>query len=461
MSKMRLLLCLVLAASGDLGSVAENLSEGPQAFYSMRLAQNSPSPHTNILPLGSYEGRQDLNTTEALVRELSDGDANVRWIAAANLSEYGRVTTPSELPALLKCLEDPDSKVRMAAGQAILSAFPTQTGAGAARPELTNALASRNGEIRAAARAALKEKRAYDALERYLIYLSTKKLLPNATEWILTLRVVDESGKPVSNALVQVNYLPSIPERLRTEYLDSTFEGRTDSSGVFSALRFDESSEVTALVRADSYFETNIGFRFEAGKAGNARHDLALTAVLNRIPTAIPMYASIIHDGPTAFDTALGYDLMSGDWVAPYGKGKRADIILTKHVEGAAPDSFFQVTVTFPNQADGIREFNVSAANQSKRERLYDAPDVGYEPQTVVKVRFASGNRRPPDSQLSCSYYIRVHSVLDESQRVKSALYGFINGAIVSGHIRLTYYLNPTPNDRNLRFEMGKSLIGK
>ncbi len=461
MSKIRLLLCLVLAASGGFASVAENLSEHPQASYSMQLSQNAPNPHTNILPLGSYEGRRDSNMTEALVRELSDRDANVRWTAAANLGQYGRVTTPSELPALLKCLEDSALEVRTMACQAILSAFPTQTGAGAALPELTNALASRDGEIRAAARAALKEKLAYNALERYLIYLSTKRLLPNATEWILTIRVIDELGNPVSNALVQVNYLPSIPERLRTEHPDPAFFGNTGANGIFSVLRFDESSEMTALVRANSYFETNIGYRFEARKAGNARHDLALTAVLNRIPPPIPMYASIIRDGPAVVDTSLGYDLMSGDWVAPYGKGKRADIIFTKHVQGTAPDSFFQLTVTFPNKADGIREFNLHETNQSTRERLYDAPDVGYESQTVVKLRLASGNQRPPDSQLNCSYYIRVHTGLDGSERVKSTLYGYINGVIVSDHIRLVYFINPTPNDRNLRFEMGKSLVGK
>jgi len=60
-----------------------------------------------------------------------------------------------------------------------------------------------------------------------------------------------------------------------------------------------------------------------------------------------------------------------------------------------------------------------------------------------------------------------VRTVLDEKGNILSALYGKIHGDItVSGTLRetskiiFTYYLNPTPNDRNIEFDPNKNLFG-
>lgn len=64
------------------------------------------------------------------------------------------------------------------------------------------------------------------------------------------------------------------------------------------------------------------------------------------------------------------------------------------------------------------------------------------------------------------NYFFRVRTVLNKDGSVKSALYGKINGQIsIQGAGRDTaslaflYYLNPTPNDRNLEFDMQKNLF--
>ena len=53
------------------------------------------------------------------------------------------------------------------------------------------------------------------------------------------------------------------------------------------------------------------------------------------------------------------------------------------------------------------------------------------------------------------NYYFRVRTVLDGNGNVKSALYGKIYGDFM----QFNYYLNPTPNDRNVEFDPKKNLM--
>jgi hypothetical protein len=53
-------------------------------------------------------------------------------------------------------------------------------------------------------------------------------------------------------------------------------------------------------------------------------------------------------------------------------------------------------------------------------------------------------------------YYFRVRTALDPNGDVKSALYGKIYGDFM----QFTYYLNPTPNSRNIEFDPNQNLLG-
>ena len=55
------------------------------------------------------------------------------------------------------------------------------------------------------------------------------------------------------------------------------------------------------------------------------------------------------------------------------------------------------------------------------------------------------------------NYFFRVRTVLDENGKVKSALYGKIYGDFM----HFSYYLNPTPNDRNVEFDPKQNLLKK
>ena len=90
------------------------------------------------------------------------------------------------------------------------------------------------------------------------------------------------------------------------------------------------------------------------------------------------------------------------------------------------------------------------------------APETGYLP-TLVQELSLNGNKRinGADGE-DQNYFYRVRTVLDENGNVKSAVYGKIAGPIQywgNKDVHMIYYLNPTPNDRNMEFNPKKNLF--
>ena len=165
---------------------------------------------------------------------------------------------------------------------------------------------------------------------------------------------------------------------------------------------------------------------------------------------------------PIAFTNTAGYDLMTGDWVAPYGKGINADIIFTEEFnKKSKTDYYYKLTVSFPDVGDSIQEFDEplliqNAQNgQSDLRSLHEAPADGYHSQLVKESYAHSGQPSRSDYNQNAIYYIRVRTKLDVNGNVASAHYGKIYGDFM----QFTYYLNPTPNDRNIEFDPKQNLI--
>jgi hypothetical protein len=198
-----------------------------------------------------------------------------------------------------------------------------------------------------------------------------------------------------------------------------------------------------------------------------------LQIVAPRIQNPIALYARRLGFGPNVELLTygpIGFDLIVSDWVEPHGKGKNPDFVLS-HLPGKRAedvnspfDSVF--TLTFTNRGDGILS---KTANPLKRllELPRSAPEDGYEPKLERSISWA-GNNTPihlgtRDDQ---NYFFRVRTVLDQQGNVVSALYGKIYGDInffappsSHGMVRFTYYLNPTPLDRNLEFDPKRNLL--
>jgi hypothetical protein len=132
------------------------------------------------------------------------------------------------------------------------------------------------------------------------------------------------------------------------------------------------------------------------------------------------------------------------------------------------------LTISFPNVGDGIVPFEAKLQHGSTFLSPYEAPLEGYTPE--LKWRFARIPR--PDHaadpvetintiRADQHFILRVRTVLDKDGKVESAQYAKIYGPLEfdgvrpeASHLRFqAQYLNPKPNDRNLEFAVGETLI--
>jgi hypothetical protein len=183
--------------------------------------------------------------------------------------------------------------------------------------------------------------------------------------------------------------------------------------------------------------------------------------VLKQIIKPIPMYAKHIEGGPPVFNEPAGFDLTIGDWVAPLGRGQSADVIFTGSLDQKAKDDFdYKLTISFPNPGDGIQVFSAPAyylhSVGSKLRSDEYAPLVGYETQVVRTLSRHPGlGTTEGMNNPERNYYFRVRTKLDTSGNIVSTHYGKIYGDFM----QFSYYLNPTPNDRGLEFNLKDNLI--
>jgi hypothetical protein len=283
----------------------------------------------------------------------------------------------------------------------------------------------------------------------------------------VTVRVVDENNRPMENAKVSLGYG------------DTADEGLTDMRGLFTSEGRCGITGIGASIKKDGYYlGAPLIPRF-------TEHDEVLnhwkpwnetyTATLRPIGKPVTLYAKTVQLQLPALDEPCGFDLEASDWVAPYGKGMKMDFIFTVHEKWNGNYDFdLQGELTFKNPLDGLQEVAIPdiAKNSVFRwERL--APENSYEPKQELRdAWFPHGSGKKPVRSYKSpdvwqGYFFRVRTV-EQGGQIVSAHYGKIRGGIVvypdsqSGKpkISLTYYFNPTPNDRNLEWDTKKNLFG-
>jgi hypothetical protein len=275
--------------------------------------------------------------------------------------------------------------------------------------------------------------------------------LPN---WTATVSVKDENGQPVSDANVEISYRASSPSE-QTEISDK-ISGVTDTYGTFIATHKYTSYSLNIRSAKSGYYPTSqtyeLGFSYDP-----AKWNATVNLVLRPVGRPIPMYAKWVRQGPSVFNQPVGYDMMEGDWVAPYGKGRTTDIIFTQfRDQKSSQDYEYLLKVSFPNQGDGIQEFTVPAEQSgSSLKSSREAPENGYQPE----INRANVSHPPETAKMDYNpkrnYFFRVRTVLDQHGNIKSAMYGKIYGDFM----QFTYYLNPTPNDQNMEFDPSRNLL--
>ena len=268
-------------------------------------------------------------------------------------------------------------------------------------------------------------------------------------EWKVTLKVVDDDGQPVTSAKAGVGYY--------TNRVSVSINGLTDTNGIFTASHSSYGGELGFAAEKAGYYTTRIpyllGFDYNATKWNPVQ-----TLVLKKIEKPIPMYAKGLNAQPPENGKPVGYDLMIGDWVGPYGKGINTDIIFTREYnKKSLQDYDYKLTVSFPKAEDGIQEFPVQYKNMegSALRSSHEAPTNGYQSQ-IVKLNVSHpGQKLVFDYDENRVYLFRVRTAVDDRGNIVSTHYGKIYGDFM----QFKYYLNPTPNDRKIEFDPKQNLI--
>jgi len=207
------------------------------------LAREYFDPQVRAFALSGLVFNADQSVTEAEVDSLRDTNAMVRIAGITGLGLMARQFIPSELPALVKCLQDSDTTVRTTAAMILVNyqhtGFtnpPEEEVRSAAYLEIKKATASSNAFIRNAANIALNPSNHLYELPAYAreLWLSSEEI--TGAKWTATLRVVDENNKPIVDADASVEiYIHDLDLFGHVNDRTEEIKGKTDANGVFAA----------------------------------------------------------------------------------------------------------------------------------------------------------------------------------------------------------------------------------
>ena len=201
--------------------------------------------------------------------------------------------------------------------------------------------------------------------------------------------------------------------------------------------------------------------------------DSKVEIVIKEALKPIPMYARYYgtdwqRNKVPEFGKAMGFDLIKGDWVSPHGKGETADLIfnltVADHGQRKAdrgPLFDASLSVTFSNEEDGILGFISQPRTGCALRSPRLAPESGYT-NALFKTSYEHETESYHERREDQNYFFRVRSRRDETGKAIEALYGKIYGDISyssKGVIRFVYFLNPTPNDRNMEYDPSRNLF--
>ena len=282
-----------------------------------------------------------------------------------------------------------------------------------------------------------------------------KTNIPENT-WKATLKVIDGGGRSVTGAVAWVSFYITPP--LGQTEASEKIEGLTDSSGLFTASHRDRSLFLGFHAEKAGYYPAWFEYALDfPTQYDPVKWNPNVTLLLKKIVKPIPMYAKWLNTHVPVLDTPVGFDLLTGDWVAPHGKGRNKDFVFTRNLSFKSNlDYEGKVTLAFSNPGDGIQMFQPSEIEKtSSMKSPHEAPQEGYESMLTRETSAHPGQSSKYEYEPHRIYFFRVRTVLDDSGNVKSANYGKIYGDFM----QLRYFLNPTPNDRNIEFDPKRNLF--
>lgn len=329
-----------------------------------------------------------------------------------------------------------------------------------------------------------------------LCFLSGCASVPPTHMARITVHVVDESGQPIANAPVRTGTVDGYRKGSEWWGYETTYREitvLTDKNGIAVMTASVEESRISYGVRDfPGYYRGGGWYEFKKSATGwrqpwNPKVEL----VLKKIGVQVPMYARAVG-GPTgdekipATGKPIGFDLMIGDWLPPYGKGATPDFVFEldnkitgtevythRYANGTSvmiTNNLYdnKLTIRFSNEGDGI-QFVAKMGGGLRLPKF--APPDGYQPVLNKRAWLEQATNQldrqfvkiQSDYNKDADYFFRVRTKKDADGNIVSALYGKIYGDfscdLGHGKIGFTYYLNPEPNSRNMEFNTQSNLF--
>lgn len=282
-------------------------------------------------------------------------------------------------------------------------------------------------------------------------------LLPEAC---VTIKVVDEEGRPLQNIKVGVGFERNTGSGVTSDAVD----GITNSDGAFTA-RGKTTNYVYYRVDLPGYYSSSGKYKFERETAKKWQPwNPEIIVVLRKIEKPIPMYARKFDKVLPMKDKDIGCDLIANDWVKPYGKGTHSDIIFNLKKTYISEDDYkADLFVKFSDSKDGFIKYDLNMYNGSEFKLPRYAPADGYQKQFVRHVIKIPNKTLQDDQNDNIGYVFRVRS--SDLNSLQNAMYGKIQRDVElramgqgTAGIAFTYYLNPD-HTRNLEFDPKRNLF--
>ena len=287
----------------------------------------------------------------------------------------------------------------------------------------------------------------------------------------IRLKVIDESGTPIKDAKCMACWWKDVFAR-----------DTTNGDGIVEFTGRTGLSQTHVMAEVPGYYPARCyRFLMDTTKGRPAARwepwPVELTFVMKKIIRPHPMYfVTEMNGGPSVpipekkLEQEYGYDLIERDWLAPHGKGKMADFLLTASHEKPG-DTVNQpngwIRLRFSNPQDGVIEYKNASFGGSILEGPHEAPESGYQAEFKFPNWFddAIQTLRKEHKWSPSMYVFRIRTVTDPSGKVVSSRYGKLPGGIHGWlsprrpSVVLTYYLNGADNDRGLEWDMKNNLF--
>ncbi|MDD4018215.1 MAG: hypothetical protein PHV28_09740 [Kiritimatiellae bacterium] len=289
----------------------------------------------------------------------------------------------------------------------------------------------------------------------------------------ITLYVVDSTGAPVPRATVRGAFFNQwLPKDKRR------FEIETDADGTVS-LENNNTGFVNFTVEKKAYYVSVFRYWFlkngyDCAKDGRwLPWNPTVDVVLKEKRTPIPLYTKTVEK-TFPKEGAVGFDCLEKDFVAPFGMGKTADF--TFKYESVRPpvragmkypdfSCFTNSLVLSGMEGGGFITKQKDSFSQFVAD--YEAPKDGYMPVLDYEMKRTT-DKIFVDRKLGEGGYLffrsRVRRTVGGSEEAHyGKIYRFVFGESLretnSATLKISYYFNPTPNDRNLEFDGTNNLF--